>query len=534
MVVVTGSRLVTRAVDSPAPITVISGEQILGQTGRTSLGDELTELPQFRATLTQSVSGGIGVTPPSQVGLNLLDLRGLGTVRTLVLQNGRRHVSGSQLVAQPDINTIPLDLLERVEILTGGASAVYGADAIAGVVNFVLKENFEGLTFRGQGGVSGHGDADTRQLSVTAGSNFGDGRGNIAGSIAYDRRDLLPYSARAFSRGQSAFVPNSADTDPSLPPGSAPDGIPDQILINDLRLLFLSTGGTFFNNFMDGTPRFFRFAPDGTLNPADFGERGFFPPVPVSEGGDGYSSIATSTLLPQNEHVSLNLIGHFDISDRLRLFTEVKAVHQEAKAFGQATASGLELSVDNPFLSDQARGVLEANLPPGSTSFFIQRVNEDLGNTGERSTRKTARGVLGLKGDFSEHWRFETAYSYGRTKIDTDFLNGIFPRRLELAADAVTDSAGVLGAVGATVCSSRLAAGGVGTGDVDVDNCVAANVFGNGAISAAARDYIGVTTEARGVLTQNLIHRLRFGRLIRLVRPACRTIGYRRGSGVSR
>src|SRR5687767_12057358 len=145
-ITVTGSRIRRPNLESTVPITSIGGEQFF-QQGQTNIGDTLNDLPQLRSTFAQQNPGlGIGIA-----GLNLLDLRGLGTQRTLVLVNGRRHVPADILnnAVSPDINSIPNDLIERVDIVTGGNSAIYGSDAIAGVVNFVLRRNYEGLQVRG-------------------------------------------------------------------------------------------------------------------------------------------------------------------------------------------------------------------------------------------------------------------------------------------------------------------------------------------------------------------------------------------------
>lgn len=146
LIIVTGSRISAPNLQSVVPITSISGEQFFEQ-GNTNVGDTLNNLPQLRSTFAQQNPGlGIGIA-----GLNLLDLRGLGTQRTLVLVNGRRHVPADILnnAVSPDVNTIPNDLIERIDIVTGSNSALYGSDAIAGVVNFVLRRDYDGLQVRG-------------------------------------------------------------------------------------------------------------------------------------------------------------------------------------------------------------------------------------------------------------------------------------------------------------------------------------------------------------------------------------------------
>ena len=163
----TGSRIRRPNIESNVPIVSVTAEDLTSQ-GDVNIGDALNDLPSLRSTFSQSNSGRfIGTT-----GLNNLDLRGLGTVRTLVLVNGRRHVTSSPGDYIVDVNSIPTDLLERVDVITGGSSSVYGSDAVAGVVNFVLRRDFDGIRLRGQGGVSQQGDRGIQFVSLTAGRNF--------------------------------------------------------------------------------------------------------------------------------------------------------------------------------------------------------------------------------------------------------------------------------------------------------------------------------------------------------------------------
>ncbi len=185
-IVVTGSRISRPGLTSTVPITTISGKSLL-ESGIISVGDVLNKLPSLRSTYSQANSTRFLGT----AGLNLLDLRGLGTQRTLVLVNGRRHVGGDILnnAVSPDTNTFPTDLIERVDIVTGGNSAIYGSDAIAGVVNFILKQNYSGIELRGQGGTSNYGDANSYYASLLAGTNFAGGKGNVAVNFEYARQD---------------------------------------------------------------------------------------------------------------------------------------------------------------------------------------------------------------------------------------------------------------------------------------------------------------------------------------------------------
>lgn len=185
-IIVTGTRIQNPNVSSPVPITSVEIEDLVS-TGSVSLGDAINELPALRSTFSQGNSTRFIGT----AGLSLLDLRGLGTERTLVLVNGRRHVTASPGDFRVDVNTIPIDLVERVDIVTGGNSAIYGADAVAGVVNFVLKRDFEGIRFRAQSGISDEGDRAASFGSLTLGQNFSDGRGNVAVALEYADSDPL-------------------------------------------------------------------------------------------------------------------------------------------------------------------------------------------------------------------------------------------------------------------------------------------------------------------------------------------------------
>ena len=202
-IVVTGSRIaVDPNIGSPAPVISVDAEE-LTQAGSSDVVDVLRDVPALSTSTTSegSIDGIFG----QAVGQSILNLRGLGENRTLVLVNGRRHVSGVAGQQAVDINSIPTALIERVETLTGGASSVYGADAVTGVVNFVLKDDFEGLQANVQSGISSKGDSFRINGDLTWGVNFADGRGNFVISGAYARGDELQFGERAFSRNNGIF-----------------------------------------------------------------------------------------------------------------------------------------------------------------------------------------------------------------------------------------------------------------------------------------------------------------------------------------
>lgn len=402
-ITVTGSRIRRPNLESAVPITSIGGEEFF-QTAQTSVGDVLNELPQLRSTFSQANSTRFLGTR----GLNLLDLRGLGTSRTLVLVNGRRHVPGDVLnnAVSPDVNTFPTDLIERVDVITGGGSSIYGSDAIAGTVNFVLKNNFDGLQIRGQGGVTQFGDAANRYVSVLAGKNFAGDRGNIAVNLEYARQE--DYYAGSGGRGlqfQNTFL--VVDTDPAGATNGS-DGNPDRVFFRDIRNpTTSSTGGLTNVRFGNAAPgpcgvdafgAAFSctqlFNPDGTLIPAT-GTRVGIAPVGSLIGGNGFNAREGKLLAlsPELTRYAVNVIGHFEISPAIVPFIEAKYVR--AEAFGSQSgpffSQGATLSditpiagfndpsyyltgantgavnreairIDNPFLSAQARAALTAQL----------------------------------------------------------------------------------------------------------------------------------------------------------------------------
>ena len=166
-IVVTGSRIARTGFENPTPTTVVTAEQI-ANTGLNDIGDVLMQNPQIAVGL-----GSSNDTFKRDVGSTFVNLRGLGENRTLVLVDGRRRVSGSRDGAQVDVSAIPTPMIESVEVITGGASAVYGVDAVSGVVNIILKDDIEGLNLSGRLGLSSRGDAATYRVSVSGGGQFG-------------------------------------------------------------------------------------------------------------------------------------------------------------------------------------------------------------------------------------------------------------------------------------------------------------------------------------------------------------------------
>jgi outer membrane receptor protein involved in Fe transport len=219
-IVVTGSRIARDPnLGANVPVQSLTGEKIR-LAGEVDMGEVLNDMPALLGsnTGTNSITGIFGTgegenAGASEVGETILQLRGLGTERTLVLVNGRRHVAGVSGSQAVDIGSIPQQLVERVDVLTGGASAIYGADAVTGVVNFIMKDNYEGFNVNVTAGISGEGDAENLSVGALYGTNFAGGRGNIAIAVDYTTREPLYNRDRSWSNNNGV---GSDDQHPDL------------------------------------------------------------------------------------------------------------------------------------------------------------------------------------------------------------------------------------------------------------------------------------------------------------------------------
>jgi len=513
-IVVTGSRIARPTLDSPIPVTTLTAAD-LTRTGSIVLGDVLNTMPSLRSTYSQSNSTQyIGTA-----GLNLLDLRGLGTVRTLVLVNGRRHITSSAGDFLVDVNTIPTDLVDRVDIVTGGSSAVYGSDAMAGVVNFVLKRNFDGVSLNAQTGISSRGGRGTQRVSGTFGKNFAEGRGNIALSLEYNNSDMVTYADRddltgAFSgRNQFQIVDN-----PGLD-----NTIPDRRFLTGIHSYGYDNGGNFiaYNGsgvrscgggapagcLPNGYPRIYGFNPNGSLYEYNYGTD--FRPAGSNnnQGGSGATLNDRGALDPSLKRYVANLLGHFDVSEGFKPFFEAKFVRVEAFSQGTPTfaqggeqggpdadsgtylGSGVPIFFDNAYLQPGAAATIRSALPAGSEFFRLNRNNNDLGTRDEFDRRDTYRIVGGVEGTFNTDWKYDVSVNYGEFHSNSRFYNNRIESRFQKAADAVRNGAGQI------VCR-------VNQVTVTDAACVPIDLFGNGAPSQAALNYINATSTSRAKATE--------------------------------
>lgn len=493
VITVTGSRIARQEIDAPNPVISYSAAA-LEQSGRTNLTDFLVQNPALIGSTTSAdqsgSTGGFGAT-----GTNLLNLRNLGTDRTLVLVDGRRHVAGLPGSASVDINTIPKDLVDRIDVQTGGASAIYGADGVSGVVNFILKRDFEGISLRGQTGISDQGDAGNRYASITVGKNFADNRGNVAFSYEFTEDDRL----NAFDRARTGdplqtfgIVRNPADF-PDSP------SVYDRILLNNLRYADSSRDGA-VDLTLDGVPDFTgsgKVYDRGRLLPSSGG---------LTQGGDstplaGYQG----DLQPQNRIHNVNVLTSFEVSSGLRLFAQGKYARTDSYSVAQPSFDFFTyLTPENPYLIDRYGAAATAD------GALLSRDNFDLGVRGESTRRETWRGVLGADGRITDNARYEISYVFGETSSQFLSTNYRLADRYFAALDAVRAPNGEI------VCRSTLdPASNIDPNNFDApattftpgagSACRPLNLLGEGVASQAALDFINVDLLNRYKVRQHVV-----------------------------
>lgn len=450
-IVVTGSRIVRPNLTSNSPVAVVTGEETV-QHADVTLETFLNTLPQVNAGATTTSNN------PSAGGAAFLDLRGLGANRNLVLVNGRRPMvaSSGQLV---DVNTIPQALIERIDVVTGGAGATYGADAIAGVVNIILKDNFEGVDLRASyANAIPETDAYEWQISGVIGGNFADDRGNFALSADVTKRQPL-------IKAQRAFASQATSTTPTPPTGRLQEdanniidrdalaalftgyGTPAASIPSSGSLIGFNSDGSLFGAGQFNTPEDvanFRYGANSQANP----NTNFFP--------DFYSynfDIINLLVLPLDRK-SVFAKGNYEISSAVDVFVQggyteytsqnalaptplgvhIKAPGENSptQAFSPLIApggdvTGLVVPVTNPFIPADLAALL-ATRTGDSAAFAGSGADEAISlayrflPTGLRVSNfdtKIWQGLVGVRGDIAPGWRYEAYASYGKTVIDT-------------------------------------------------------------------------------------------------------------------
>jgi outer membrane receptor protein involved in Fe transport len=407
VVIITGSRIARQDYVANSPIVTVGADEIAA-TGVTTLDTLLNQMPQFVPGINMSSNN------PSNGGQSNVQLRGLGANRTLVLMNGRRVVP-SNATGTVDLNVLPSQLVQNIEVITGGASATYGSDAIAGVVNFILRDDFEGFEISAQVGQTDRGDGNTEAVSIATGGEFADGKGSGMIMVSYNRRDDLYNGSRPFSSisGASAASPlgNTVFDSTNLPSAAAitaavPGATNSQTFgFNNNNTLFsyvgrsdfVSPGGITYDGFAQ---------PGATFNP-DF----------------AFNTGALNLLtLPQTRY---NVFAHvdYDINDSAQVYTDFLFTqyesYQELAASPAAATTGFRVPVSNPFITPELAGVL-ASRPTPLASFRLDKRFVALGARRASELYDVFQITTGITGDVGiMDWTYDAYASLGRVDRTT-------------------------------------------------------------------------------------------------------------------
>lgn len=454
-IVVTGSRIARPDLSSSSPLAVV-GQEEFRLAGATNVETVLNVLPQV-------IPGETSFSNNPGTGVATVDLRGLEEERTLVLVNGRRYIffDTSQLV---DINNIPAFLVERVDVVTGGASAVYGSDAIAGVVNFVLRQDFEGMELGGTYRLTERGDGERIDVYATLGANFADDKGNIVAYANYYKRDTIYQNARRFSR--TALVDDvDANGNPVLVAGGSSTVAGGRVTLPDA-----TRPATFPGDF------------GGLFQPGG-GFREFIYP------GDQYNYAPSNFLMVPQERWLIGMQAHYDVTDNIRIYMEGTFANNRVSGELAPTpfTETVAIDVDSPFLSPAARAAFaaadaaETGADAGdgfANATLFRRMNE-VGPRQNLDERNAWRFVGGVTGDVVKGWTYDAYYLFARTR-NSQIQNGnISISRMRSALRTEIDPE-----TGTLQCADPAAR---------AQGCVPANVFGEDALSPEAADYLAIS-----------------------------------------
>jgi len=478
---VTGSRILREGAIAPSPVTVISGRDLV-ETGAMNIGEVLNTLPSLAATFSLANAGrSIGTA-----GLSLLDLRSMGASRTLVLVDGRRHVASSAGSAAVDTNSIPTAWLDSVEIITGGASAVYGADAVTGVVNFKLKKDIQGFDLQASKGYADDNPYENQKVTLSFGTDFAGGRGNIAVAAEYAGQDGMNATQRRLTRTSYMAVANPANGDFRNSDGVfINDGIPDRITVANAGWYDSSTAGNFFLN-----GDWYIFNPDGSVRLQDLGTT--YGNIEHCSNCEFLNLREYQDLQPGFNRQNVNMKANFDLTDSINLFAEGKYVRSKGSSEGQPSffeyRTAIGIARDNAFLDDSMAALMDAN---GLETIRIHRFQKDAGRRFEQNTRTTSRFVIGAEGELSADWGFESYLTHGETTLEQVNYNNLMRTNFAQSVDAIALDNGDI------VCRDTTAR---------AFGCVPTSLFGDNAINQAARDWFNTTSYSHSTITQTVIN----------------------------
>lgn len=467
---VTGSRVMSAGFESPTPVTSISQEQIQAEAPN-SIVDYINTLPTMANT--RSPTQGNNAISSGATGMSLLDLRGLGSERTLVLMDGRRHV-GSTLTGSVDANALPTGLIRGVDIVTGGAASVYGSDAVAGVVNFMLDKYYTGTKGFVQAGRSRYNDDDQASAALTFGRAFANDRGHFLFNVEHATSDGVgAVRDRPWYRGWGTMI---------NPEWVAGNGEPNRLIVPYLNRPNEAVGGLI----TAGPLKWMAFNPDGS--PRIFDPGALDKTGSGSSGGELDGHFASVSLKGATERKNLFTRGSFWVNDDVEVFAEGSHANAVARTNSSYNYYGGSLSIsrDNAFLHPAvAQAMDDAGVRSASYGLL-------LGDAKPRVETTTDRAVIGLSAQLGQTWALDAYYQYGRSKLHTQVQNTTNTTRIRLALDAVVDPS-----TGAIVCRSSLANPSNG--------CVPINTFGGNAMSSQALAYVQGTPEFRQTMKQEVL-----------------------------
>ena len=473
-IVVTGSRIARQDYRSTSPIVTVSAQDFQA-TGAVTIDSLINDLPQFTPSISSTSNN------PSNGGQANINLRNLGSNRTLVLMNGRRVVP-SNSDGTVDVNLIPTALIKNVEVISGGASAAYGSDALAGVANFILDENFSGVQFDAQYGETDRSDGKTESYSITVGGNFDNDRGNMVLSLGRSTRDVIYNAARGFSA-----ISGPSGTSPLGSTIFDGNNLPSQAAVAAyFKSPNLSETGAFgFNN--DGS----LFSYTGKLNvknPAGAG------PEYTAPGADyTFNTGPLNYLQLPLERYNVYAGGRYKINENAEvyanaLFTQYVA-DTELAASPAANGTGFRVPSTNPFITADLRALLNTRANPNG-SFLLNKRFTSLGGRHSTEEYNIYQITAGIRGRVPQsEWTYDVYSTYGRvSNITTQTGNASRSSVQRLLDDRFGGAGGVLN--GVTV--APLCAGGF-------------NPFGVTNLSAECISYIGRSARNQTVTEQRII-----------------------------
>lgn len=498
-VVVTGSRISSPALTSTSPLQVIDAQDI-DDAATPNVQSVLLQNPAFG---TPGISRTNSNFSTSSAGVATVDLRNLGSDRTLVLVDGRRFVAGIPGSATVDLNTIPAQFIERVDVLTGGASAIYGSDAVAGVVNIIYKKNFQGVELGGQLGISEEGDSSDRQVNLTIGGNFGEDRGNVIAYVGYTKEGAV------FSRDRPRSAIDQFST------GAGVTGNPADLF--DVTQPFFSGFAPQGRVFVGNTS--FTYGANGQLL------EGFSTNGSATRAPNGFNRSAFRSIAIPTERYLFATRANYEISKAANIFLEgtyasttVTTVLEpfpldSAGTNGIFPASGGIFPIEN-FQRDAVTGaqVLTRNpLVPlaifnratdrdgdGLRDANFTRRLSDFGNRGSNANRDTFRIVGGIDGEITDRFKYEAYYAYGQTRESQESGGQVNVVNFRNALDVVTDINDLNGNGLRTDAVCRDA-------NARAQGCVPADVFnGAGTLSPGAIAYIAAPSQLTSFTSQSV------------------------------